>query len=90
MSGVNSKMKRIIEKICVVLLLGILASLEVSVAHSTVSTAQDRALAFIENALPIDNSRYNITLKNYGVTQLPPDLGQNQNVVDVNGEEVLT
>lgn len=36
-----------------------------SVAHSAVSTAQEAALAFIENALPVDMTKYSATLTKY-------------------------
>lgn len=44
----------------------IIALSSVSIAQPLVSSAQDKALAFIENVLPIDCSQYNITLRNYG------------------------
>lgn len=61
-----------------VFLLSILTMLGgISIAHSSISTAQDKALAFIENVLPFDSTQYNITLRNYGVPKLP-DLGSTQ------------
>jgi hypothetical protein len=44
------------------------------VSNASISTAEEKALAFIENALPFDSERYSVSLKNYGVTELP-DLG---------------
>lgn len=71
-------MKQINKTICVVFLLSVLAMLGgISMAHSSISTAQDKALAFIENVLPFDSTQYNITLRNYGVPKLP-DLGSTQ------------
>jgi hypothetical protein len=43
--------------------------------NSSVSTAHDKALAFIKNVLPIDFSRYNVTLKSYGAPKLPSEIG---------------
>lgn len=82
-------MKHINKIICAVFLLAIFASLgEISLLHWSVSTAQDKALAFIENVLPIDSSRYNITLRNYGVPKLP-DIGSYKQR-DAEPEEILT
>ena len=47
---------------------------EISIAHASISTAQEKASTFIENVLPIDIAQYNITLSNYGVPKLP-DIG---------------
>lgn len=41
----------------------IILSFGTTFAQSTVSTSQDKALAFIENVLPIDSSQYNVTFK---------------------------
>src|SRR4030067_140365 len=72
--------------ICAVFLLTILAILGgLSIAHSSISTAQYKALAFIENVLPFDSTQYNITLWNYGVPKLP-DFGS---PIPNNGEEEL-
>ena len=81
-------MKHTTKTICAVFLLSILITLgRLSIVHSSISTAQDKALAFIENVLPFDITRYNITLRSYGVPKLP-DLGSTQ---PINGEqEVLT
>lgn len=55
--------------------------------NSLVSTAQDKALSFIKNVLPIDSTKYNITLKNYHVPKLP-DIGLTQ---PINAkQEILT
>ena len=76
--GVKQKMKQINKVICAVFLLSIITMLGgVSMVHSSVSTAQDKALAFIKNVLPFDTAQYNITLRNYGVPKLP-DLGSTQ------------
>jgi hypothetical protein len=86
--GVKQKMKQINKVICAVFLLSIITMLGgVSMVRSSVSTAQDKALAFIKNVLPFDTAQYNITLRNYGVPKLP-DLGSTQ---PINGQqEVLT
>jgi len=77
-------MKKTPKTICIIFLLAVLA---VSMAQASISTAQEKALTFIENVLPIDTSKYNITLVNYGIPKLP-DIGTyKQN--DAN-EEVLT
>lgn len=61
--------------ICAIFLLGILTTLgEISAANASISTAPEKALAFIENVLPIDSSQYDIKLSNYGVPNLP-DIG---------------
>jgi hypothetical protein len=44
------------------------------VSNASISTAQEKALAFIENVLPIDSSQYNITLSNHVFPELP-DIG---------------
>jgi hypothetical protein len=81
-------MKQIKKAICAILLLSILTILGgISVAQSSISTAQDKTLSFIENALPFDTTQYTITLRNYGAPKLP-ELGSTQ---PINGEqEVLT
>jgi hypothetical protein len=80
-------MKQINKAICAVFLLTILTILGgISIAHSSISTAQDKALAFIENVLPFDSTQYSITLRNYGMPKLP-DLGLTQPKL---AEEVLT
>jgi len=63
------------------------SSVWVSIVYSSRSSAQETALVFIENVLPIDKSQYNLTLQSFGVTVLP-DLGLTS---PVNGtQEVLT
>ena len=42
-----------------------------SPAQSSVTTAQDQALSFIEEVLPIDRSQYNLTFNGYFVSDLP-------------------
>ncbi|MGD6809858.1 MAG: hypothetical protein ACQCN3_09190 [Candidatus Bathyarchaeia archaeon] len=81
-------MKQINKSICAVFLLSILTMLGgISIAQASITTAQDKTLAFIENVLPFDSTQYNITLRNYGVPKLP-ELGSTQ---PINGEqEVLT
>jgi hypothetical protein len=69
-------MKQVTKKICVLFLFAIFLTIgetETS-ANASISTAQEKALAFIENVLPIDIAQYNITLSNYGVPKLP-DIG---------------
>jgi len=41
----------------------VIFSFGITSAQSNVSTAQDKALAFIENAFPIDSSQYKVTFK---------------------------
>jgi hypothetical protein len=80
-------MRQTNKAICAVFLLTILAMLGgISIAHSSISTAQEKALAFIKNVLPFDSTQYNITLRNYGVPKLP-DLGSTQPNLP---EEILT
>ncbi|MGB9914943.1 MAG: hypothetical protein ACPLIG_03585 [Candidatus Bathyarchaeales archaeon] len=81
-------MKQINKRNCAVFLLTIIAALGwISTTHSSISTTQDKALAFIKNVLPIDGTKYNITLRNYGVPKLP-ELGLTQpNNVE---QEILT
>ncbi len=81
-------MKQLNKVICAIFILSIITMLGgVSLVHSSVSTAQDKALAFIKNVLPFDTTQYNITLRNYDVPKLP-DLGSTQ---PINGQqEVLT
>ncbi|HEX9861674.1 MAG TPA: hypothetical protein VGB11_00145 [Candidatus Bathyarchaeia archaeon] len=68
-------MKKLLTKICVSLVIALIAtSLEVlSAAYSAQAAVQDQATAFIENVLPVDLSKYTVTLKNQindGVTDL--------------------
>jgi len=60
-------MKKLLTKICVMLAVVLIAtslgSFPATFAEQT--TAQDQARAFIENALPVDLSKYNITLTNH-------------------------
>ena len=81
-------MRQTDKKILTVFLLIALAMLGgVPLAHSSLSTASDKSLAFIENVLPLDISRYSVTLRSYGVPELP-DLGLTQ---PFHGEqEILT
>ena len=52
------------KKISIIVILGLLTLAgQFYVVQSTSSTAQDRALAFIEDVLPIDSSKWNIELK---------------------------
>jgi len=57
--------------IIILLLVFVLPVMQVSSAYSVESTAQDIALAFIENVLPIDISQYNVTFTKYHKTELP-------------------
>jgi hypothetical protein len=41
----------------------VIMSLGIASAQSAASATQDKALAFIENVLPIDNSQYNVTFR---------------------------
>lgn len=59
-------MKRQLTKIRIPLVILLIAALLCifPAAYATQLTAQDQATAFIENILPIDSSKYNITLEN--------------------------
>jgi hypothetical protein len=58
-----------------IFLLAIFTTLgEISVTNAPTSISQEKALAFIENVLPIDSSQYNITLSKHVVPKLP-DIG---------------
>lgn len=71
-------MKQINKRIYLVFLLTIIAMFGwISTVHSSFSTAHDKALTFIENVLPIDSTKYTITLRNYGMPKLP-ELGLTQ------------
>ncbi|NLB77196.1 MAG: hypothetical protein GX799_12170 [Crenarchaeota archaeon] len=78
--------------VCMVFLLAIFITTgEISTVQPSYSSTQAQAQTFIENVLPIDSSKYNITLRNYGVPSLP-DINvdkQNDRLYDGN-EEVLT
>ena len=57
-------MKMIIKTICITFLLIIFATFgEISLAQTSISTAQEKTGAFIENVLPIDSSQYNVTFR---------------------------
>jgi hypothetical protein len=81
-------MKKVTKTFSIIFLLALLATFGgVSLIQGSIETAQETALTFIEDVLPIDSSQYEITLSNYGVPKLP-DLGAfKQN--DAN-QEVLT
>ncbi|MFW6117223.1 MAG: hypothetical protein ACOC6G_01395 [Thermoproteota archaeon] len=81
-------MEKINKVVCVIFLLAIFVILEeVSIVQSSISTAQNNALTFMEDVLPVDFSRYSLTLRNYGVPELP-DLGSYQH--DDDKREILT
>ena len=80
------------KKIFFILLLGlIVASGQIWVVHSASSSEQNRALAFIENVLPIDSTQWHIELKvdgNVADTQVRQRLDIN-NISVSNGDNVL-
>ena len=63
---------------------------EISTVQPSYSSTQAQAQTFIENVLPIDSSKYNITLRNYGVPSLPDINVDKQNDRLYDGREVLT
>jgi hypothetical protein len=69
------------KKIFFIIILGlIVASGQICVVHSASSSDQDRALAFIENVLPMDISKFNIELKvDSNATDIPKELGTHSN-----------
>lgn len=79
----NRELKQLNERVVVIaVLVAITASLaEFPIAHSTVSTAQDTVLSFIEHVLPLDASRYNKTLASYSVPTLPSIKGTTEEKV---------
>lgn len=62
------------KKSCVTFLIVVFLASSGCLAQASVSSAQKKTVAFIENALPIDIAQYNITLTNYGVPNMP-DIG---------------
>lgn len=66
---------------------------QIWVVHSTSSSTQDRALAFIEDVLPIDSAQWNIELKVDGNTtdiDARTDLIlQNHNIITKDGDRIL-
>ena len=80
-------MNKISKIMCTFFLITIVTALAETSTRASISTAQDKTFAFIENVLPISSAQYNITLSNYAVPKLP-DLGaNNQNTAN---QEVLT
>jgi len=68
-------MKQVKKLVCAVFLIAIFAQLGIiSTVHSAITASQEKSEAFIKNVLPIDSSQYNMTLRNYGVPELP-DIG---------------
>ncbi len=65
-----------------IIILGlIVASGQICVVHSASSSNQDRALAFIENVLPMDISKFNIELKvDSNATDISKELGTHGNL----------
>jgi hypothetical protein len=81
-------MKQTNKAICAVFLLTMLTILGgISIAHTSFLASQDKALAFIENVLPVDSMQYSVTLRNFGVPKLP-DLGLTQS--NIANQEILT
>lgn len=81
-------MKQLEKLVCAVFLIAIFTQFGIiSTAQSAITASQEKAVAFIENVLPIDNSQYNITLRNYGVPELPDIGSYEQSDVE---EEILT
>jgi hypothetical protein len=68
-------MKQVEKLVCAVFLIAIFTQLGIiSTVHSAITASQEKSVALIENVLPIDSSQYDITLRNYGVPELP-DIG---------------
>ena len=80
------------KKICFIIILGlIVATGQISVVHSASPSEQNRALAFIENVLPIDSAQWRIELKvdgNATDSQVRQRLDIN-NIYVSNGDNVL-
>jgi hypothetical protein len=82
------------KKISIIVMLGLLMmSGQIWVMHAASSSAQDSALAFIEDVLPIDSTQWNIELKVDGNTtdiDTRTDLiMQNNNVTTKDGDKIL-
>lgn len=59
-------MKKVLTKICVPLIIIITAMcLGITATHAEQTAVQDQARTFIENVLPVDFSKYTVTLKNH-------------------------
>ena len=58
----------------ILLVVFVFSIMQIPKGYSTETNAREKALTFIENVLPIDSSRYLITLRSYGVSELP-DIG---------------
>lgn len=78
------------KKISIIVILGLLmVSGQIGVVHSASSSVQDRAIAFIENVLPIDSSKFGIELKIDGnATDIPKEIDLN-NISFSNEDKVL-
>jgi len=81
-------MRQINKIVCMIFAVSMLAMFEgISVADSSISIAQEKAITFIENVLPLEISQYNITLRVYGVPDLP-DIGSTQ--PEIFKQEIVT
>ncbi|MEM2968268.1 MAG: hypothetical protein QXJ76_03040 [Candidatus Bathyarchaeia archaeon] len=68
-------MKQIQKVVCAIFFIAVSAQLGIiSPVQSTFTESEGKAIDFIKNVLPIDSSKYNITLRNYGAPELP-DIG---------------
>jgi hypothetical protein len=78
------------KKISLIVILGLLMmSGQFCVVQSASSTAQDRAVAFIENVLPIDSSKFFIELKSDSVPDKPVFFTNPNISFGGNGDQVL-
>lgn len=68
-------MKHAAKLVCLVFFIAVSVQLGIiSIVQSTFTETEGKAIDFIKNVLPIDSSKYNITLRNYGAPELP-DIG---------------
>ena len=76
----GEKMKKLLIKIYITLaIVLIVTSLGAfPVTYAADSDAQDQTMVFIENALPVDISKYNVTLKKHSTVDDPPSGGINR------------
>ena len=79
---------------CIIILGFIVVSGQICVVQSASPSEQDRALAFIENVLPIDSTQWNIELKFDGnktdVDARTNLIMQNHNVTTKDGDKILS
>jgi hypothetical protein len=70
-------MKKLFTKICVMLAIVLIATSlgAFPATYAEQTTAQDQTMAFIENVLPVDLSKYNITLTHHSTDEGSPIVG---------------